>query len=215
MVWAADAYKNILPFGGDSCHLVISDTNTDVQCYIVREDDTLYVIFRGSNSPRDWVTNLQFGKKVVPYGNYDSKIRVHNGFVTSYKDSGIRDRLHSLISDDITKIKITGHSYGAALSTLCAVDLQYNFPCLDIQVIVFGSPRVGNSAFKKSYNQRIIKSIRVENGNDIVTKIPFAFMGFRHVGSRFHVGKHRIFGRLSLNAHYQYAYYQSLLKRLL
>jgi hypothetical protein len=34
---------------------------------------------------------------------------------------------------------------------------------------------VGNRAFAKSYNRRVFKTLRVENGNDIVTRVPPAF----------------------------------------
>lgn len=81
-----------------------------------------------------------------------------------------------------------------ALAVLCAVDLQYNFPSKDCEVILFGCPRVGNRAFQRSYNQRVFKTLRVENGNDIVTKIPLALWGFRHVGIPIRIGTPRCFG---------------------
>lgn len=65
---------------------------------------------------QDWKTNLTFRKKVVPYGNDSSKIRIHSGFIYAYKSPSVRDVIHSVISNDIYNIKLTGHSQGAALA---------------------------------------------------------------------------------------------------
>ncbi len=96
---------------------------------------------------------------------------------------------------------------------LCGVDVEYNFPEKEIEVIVFGCPRVGNSAFAKSYNKRVFQTVRVENGNDIVTKVPFILMGYRHVGMKVHVGRPRLPFFVSALAHYPASYYQNMIKR--
>ncbi len=97
---------------------------------------------------------------------------------------------------------MAGHSYGAALAvTLRRRPRRYHYPCLDYEVLLFGCPRVGNRAFRKSYNKRVFKTLRVENGNDIVTKVPPALWGFRHVGVKIHVGAPRLPGVVSLNQH--------------
>lgn len=63
----------------------IDNRETDVQCYIRRSRDRLIITFRGSNSSKDWRTNLTFWKKTIPYDNTSSKIRVHTGFINAYK----------------------------------------------------------------------------------------------------------------------------------
>lgn len=216
MVLVANAYKDILPYTNEVCHKVMTDPETDVQAYVVpSKDGTLHIIFRGSNSPRDWDTNLNFWKKKIPYKGVNPEIQVHSGFIDAYTHPNVRDKIHSFITEDIHSVRICGHSYGAALAVLCALDLQYHFPCLDIEVVTFGGPRVGNKAFQRSYNARVVKTIRVENGNDIVTKVPFAFMGYWHVGAKLHVGKVRKLGAISFAAHYQSAYYEAILNRFL
>lgn len=43
---------------------------------------------------------------------------------------------------------IIGHSMGAAMATLCALDLRFTLqPQSDVRVYTFGSPRVGNDVF--------------------------------------------------------------------
>ena len=214
MELAGLAYQEVQPGFSQGTLSVINDPETDVQCYLRRRDGVLLIAFRGSKSCRDWQTNLAFRKKVVPYGNRDSKIRVHGGFLEAYKSPAVRNVLHAMLSDDIEKIRITGHSLGAALAVLCAVDLEYNFPDRDYEVILFGAPRVGNRAFQKSYDNRVFKTLRVVNGNDIITKIPFRLMGFCHVGVPFPIGAARLPGLFTFQSHRPQAYYKRLTERL-
>lgn len=215
MELAAIAYKKIQPQFDDTILNIIDDKMSGVQCYIRQYRNMLNITFRGTDSLKDWKTDLTFWKKTLPYGNDKSKIRVHTGFINAYKHPNVRNVIHSYISPRIIKIQISGHSYGAAMAILCAVDIEYNFPEKDIEAIVFGCPRIGNNAFKKSYNQRVFKTIRVENGNDIVTKVPFAVWGYHHVGTKLHIGSTRIIGSFSFNDHYQQEYHSSLLKSML
>lgn len=190
---------------------VIDDPNSDIQCYLRRWGDLLAIAFRGTDSPWDWHTDFMFWQKTIPYGNTASKIRVHAGFIRAYNRPEVRGRIHSMITGDLRRVFVTGHSYGAALAVLCGVDLQYNFPDRDYEVMLFGCPRVGNRAFAKSYNKRVFKTVRVENGNDIVTKIPFAMMNYRHVGAPVHIGPMRLPLIFSPLDHRPRVYYGNLL----
>lgn len=207
---SAAAYRDIQPALPQQRLIAIDNKRTGVQCFIRLEGDTMRVAFRGTDSRKDWATDFRFWKKTIPYGNYSSKIRVHTGFISAYKCPEIRGRIQSYVTGGVHRIQVMGHSYGAALAVLCAVDLQYNFPDRDIEVALFGCPRVGNTAFQRSYNNRVFKTLRVENGNDIVTKIPFCFMGYRHVGIRLHVGTARLPGLVSFEQHRPQRYYQAL-----
>lgn len=214
MQCSALAYKNIQPTLPFERLTVIDDPQTDIQCYARQQGDHLSITFRGTNSKQDWLTDFTFWKKCIPYDNSASKIRVHSGFVNAYKNTCIRSKIHQLITPDIRFIKVAGHSYGAALAVLCAVDLEYNFPARDYEVYLFGCPRVGNRAFQKSYNKRVFKTLRVENGNDIVTKVPPAIWGYRHVGMSIPVGVPRLPFVLSLRQHRPQGYYSHFFMQL-
>ncbi len=205
------SYSNFQPEFLDEKLIFIDDKKTDIQCFLRISKNAATIVFRGSDSRKDWKTDSKFWKTTVPYGNYSSKIRVHSGFISAYKSPNIRVRIQKYISDfDAEKIYLTGHSYGAALAILCAVDLEYNFPKKDYEVIVFGCPRVGNRAFKKSYNLRVFKTLRVENSGDIVSKVPFACLGYRHVGSRLKIGKHSDILPFSMKKHNLQEYYSNI-----
>ena len=210
--YAGIAYQSIQPEYPDVHLSVIDDPQTDIQCSIRQKNNTLCISFRGTDSLKDFITDIQFWKKKIPYDNHNSKIRVHSGFIDCYKKQQIRDCIHFCITENIKKIQLTGHSYGAALAVLCAVDLQYHFPKKDYEVFLFGCPRVGNRAFVSSYNKRIFKTLRFENGNDLVTKIPFCLFGYRHVGTKIHIGRKRIAGIYSLSQHFCQKYYAGLLE---
>lgn len=212
---SAAAYRDVQPYSPHTCTAMIDDAQSGVQCLLRRNGDTLWITFRGSDSPKDWKNNFTFWQKTIPYDNMESKIRVHSGFLNAYKAPGVRDRILNALSRDTHYIKITGHSLGAALAVLCAVDVQYNFPGCDIEVMLFGCPRVGNKAFAMSYNKRVDKTVRVENSNDIVTKVPPALWGYRHVGARLHIGSPRLLWRLSANDHYPHRYYAGLLRKII
>lgn len=192
----------------------VDSLRSGVQYQVKLSKNEAQISFRGTDSLKDVATDLQFMKAVVPYANNNSKIRVHKGFITAYKGEDVRNRIHSYITEDIEKVRITGHSFGAALAMLCALDLQYNFPNKDYELAVFGCPRIGNNAFKKSFEKRLFKSVRVENGNDAVTKIPYASMGYRHAGAKLHIGSPRIFGIASTKQHSITQYYGKMLQRL-
>lgn len=212
MELSAVAYHNVQPTFPTETLIMIDDPKTDVQCYLRKRCGCLSITFRGSTTCRDWRTNLALRRKVVPYENNRSKIKVHSGFLKAYKSPAVRNTIQSIVSEDIYQVKIFGHSQGAALAILCGVDLEYNFPDKDYEVVLLGAPRIGNKAFKESYDKRIFKTLRIENGNDNITKLPFACMGYRHVGMAIHIGNPKLPWVFSRKAHSLQSYYKNFLK---
>ncbi|TVT97113.1 hypothetical protein EJB05_16214, partial [Eragrostis curvula] len=89
---------------------------------------------------------------------------------------------YKLYKDEDTSITVTGHSLGAALSTLNAVDMVASGvsapanssmpPCL-VTAMVLACPHVGNDFFKGSYNSfRNLKSLHIKNLGDVVPLVP-------------------------------------------
>ena len=209
---SAYAYKDNMPKCRHSYYEIIEGSKTDTECFIKKTENNITIIFRGTDSSINWTNNFLFCRKNIPYGNKDTKIRVHSGFLKEYKS--VRDKIHTRIPGETCKITVTGHSLGAALAVLCAVDLQYNFKNADIEVYLFGCPRVGNKAFVRSYNKRVFKTLRVTNGNDIVTKLPPKIFGYRHAGINIHTGLLSVPGIISFNEHRPESYYKSLWQTL-
>jgi len=208
------AYSDLQPNFPETSLLCIDDPETDVQCYARVKGDCLNIAFRGSSSVQDWITNIAVPKKAIPYGNPISEIRVHSGFLKAYKSPAVREAIHRVMTADVNHVLITGHSLGGALSILCAVDLEYNFPDKDYEVILFGAPRVGNRAFQQSYHKRVPNTIRFENGNDMVSKLPSASMGYCHVGKCIHIGKVKNPYTYSIKDHFIQSYFVNVLRCL-
>ncbi|MFZ4617904.1 MAG: lipase family protein, partial [Rectinemataceae bacterium] len=68
-----------------------------------------------------------------------------------------------------------------------------------------GAPRVGNKAFMESFNRRVPHTFRYRYANDLVTHLPPAVFGFRHVPQPKQLGKP---GFPSAKAHYLSNYKQ-------
>ncbi len=94
-------------------------------------------------------------------------------------------------------ILVSGHSMGAALATLAALDFAAEFPSLmhRIRIITFGSPRVGNYRFASLYARQFSgplgcvpggQSFRVVFQRDAFTSGP-KLLGYKHVDQLVHM----------------------------
>lgn len=164
----------------------IGDTRTDTQVAVLYEptEDTVFVVFRGTEKGLDWINNVQFRQQVYPYGDDSSTdVRFHRGFMEAYL--AVRDRVLDVVRQyPKSPITVTGHSLGGALATIGALDLQFNITKKTgqpLDVYTFGAPRVGNSALVNSFRQRVPNSYRFVYGWDVVTRVPRSWQGFAHV----------------------------------
>jgi len=182
----------------------------DVQGHTGIKGDTLYIVFQGSQGLQDWLDNFKFWqkdvRKIAPYGNKESKIRVHAGHIRQYKQ--VRKYIHGIIKAATpARIVCTGHSKGGALAKLCAVDIEYNFKVMP-DCVVEGCPKVGNKAFQESFDRRIKNCLRIENGDDVVCKVPI--WGYEHAGKKRQIGKKKWYKLYSTADHYPDAYLRNI-----
>ncbi|CAM9850426.1 unnamed protein product [Chrysoparadoxa australica] len=111
--------------------------------------------------------------------------RVHMGFSACWQ--GVRERtlraLRRELEKDYKPLYITGHSLGAALATLAALDVADEFDLADDPVLyTFGSPYVGNRAFSHLHRAKVHNSFRIVNEGDVVSAMP-QFLGmYVHAG---------------------------------
>jgi hypothetical protein len=139
------------------------------------------VAFRGTQSVDDWLHNLDF--ILAPYQPVQSSGTVHAGFQLYYLT--VRNSLLSLLSglpQSCSRLILTGHSLGAALSELAAPDVLHHFNGRwQPEVQNFAGPRVGQTDFANVFDVQIDICFRVVNMWDLVPNVPPPLI-FEHVG---------------------------------
>lgn len=180
LVYADEAYVTQRFSQAGLTHIQFFNRSS-TQCFVAANDRFAIVAFRGSEiwkrdepiDPRriiaDLITDIDI--RLSPWNQGG---RVHRGFKAALDDvwDDLLPAIEKLQAQGL-KIWMTGHSLGTALATLAADRLQ------TVQgLYTFGSPRVGDQAFKDRFRPG---AFRVVNGSDIVASVPPAGF-FRHVG---------------------------------
>lgn len=152
---------------------------------IKRDGDVLRLFFEWSDGAEDWKNNFNFPAK--PYRRMKYLWLAHRGFLKVWKS--IEPYIEADINDPkFRRIEIVGYSHGAAVALLCYEYVVFNRPEVEVEGIGFGCPRVFWGFVPKSVKERFKNFKVVRNGNDIVTHVPPAFLGFRHITEVVQIG---------------------------
>lgn len=173
-----DKYKSMSLTGPATGFLVketIYDLKSDLQGYIgvLPSHKTTYVVFRGSSSINNWIEDLSI--KMVPYQTFsECRCNVHKGFYESALNviGQVVKTIDNLLHSYGYPIIVTGHSYGAAISQLIAMELSARN--IESSVYNFGQPRIGDIDYSTFVNSYIKTIWRVTHNRDIVPHIPFS-----------------------------------------
>ena len=141
------------------------------QVHVVWNQGEMVICFRGTEPSEfsDITADLNAFPDRAQVGGW-----VHNGFQNELEK--VWPQVNELVKDKGKKKKlyICGHSLGGAMATVCASRLK------PLALFTYGSPRVGTRKFVRNIT---CEHHRHVNNNDIVTKVPFAIMGYKHHGS--------------------------------
>lgn len=147
---------------------------------------------------RTWRTDLNLTTPGAPAGAY-----VHGGFLGSWNGSLLAPTVTAAVTALQERhgphvIYATGHSLGAALATICALELRAVQGWPEVRLYSFGSPRVGNAAFAAWFAELVPVHWRFTHNRDIVPSVAPPYMGFWHVAREVWIlddaGEHTLVG---------------------
>jgi len=164
----------------------IYDKSHDTNGYIgyTPSQSTIYVSFRGSETIQNWIDNLD-----AILTNYPrcSNCEVHKGFYSAEQDS-IANVVNQVLALKAKypsySVIVTGHSLGAAVATLTALDL-IAAGVSPVRMFNFGSPRIGNDEFAAYASSILTDKSRVTHHLDMVVHCPM-HERFTHISSEWY-----------------------------
>ncbi len=150
------------------------------QAYIFANEDDTVVTCRGTE-PQDWNdvrADLDLGTALSETVGW-----VHRGFKREVDD--LWPRLEQALVNNTRTLWFTGHSLGGPMAAICAGRCKLSHIRSNPRALfTYGSPRVGN---RRYVNYVQIEAYRWVNNNDIVTRVPPAWLGFRHKGQELYL----------------------------
>jgi triacylglycerol lipase len=145
------------------------------QAYIFANGADAVVTCRGTE-PHDWNdvrADLNLGVVVGETAGW-----VHRGFKHEVDD--LWPRLEQALVNNRRTLWFTGHSLGGAMAAICAGRCTMSSIRSNPRALfTFGSPRIGSWRY---VNYVQLEAYRWVNNNDIITRLPPAWLGFRHKG---------------------------------
>jgi hypothetical protein len=151
-----------------------------------REHNRITVAFHGTESRADLKTDANYSR--VSNNDLLASGTIHGGFNERYTKAigAMFTGINQLLRKHATKSKVhylvTGHSMGAALATLAAVDIKRTGDKL--YLITFSSPRLVDYAGAEEITALLGEDyiMRVWRHKDVVAAMGMGIMGFKHVG---------------------------------
>lgn len=187
-------------FRGAGLPEVVLFDRAGTQCYVASNDHCAFVAFRGTESGarslkelRQIVIDVEDDKHFLLAPSAAGG-RVHRGFAGAVAAvwegaGGLRSHLAGLAGS--RSLWFTGHSLGAANATFAALlCAQSGIPVGGLYT--YGSPRVGDAEFAARFRDSFPGAggpeyHRFVNESDIVTRVPPAPVGYKHVGAAHHI----------------------------
>ena len=150
------------------------------QAYMfVTKHDTV-VVFRGTE-PNEW-NDIRADANALTAVS-ETVGRIHRGFKTEVDD--LWPYLKKELEPNELPLWFCGHSLGGAMAKICARRcLVSPIRSEPEELYTFGSPRVGNGEYVRSVE---MTHYRWVNNNDIVTRVPPVFLGYRHSGKEIYI----------------------------
>jgi len=180
LIGASQAGKVVVPPPGINIIEEIATHKYPHLGIVCSRGTSLIVAFRGSQYLDELFEDLDMAQVAFSpppqsiigqaSGSDVPSFRVHRGFLSVYQ-SVQQTLLSSLQGKQATSVVFIGHSLGAALAVLGAVSLRLASPSIDVCVITYACPRIGNAAWVDLVDASV-PHVRFENASDEVPVFP-------------------------------------------
>ena len=154
------------------------------------QSDNIWISFRGSLTSNEWKEDFIMKQESLFQTPQNIKqvqldflttstgetANVHKGFVDIYTNfrNDLLSTIQQINTDKKKLIIISGHSIGAAVATLVAVDLAQS-GYTNIVVYTFACPRIGDNTFKTIVDDTLkLPVYRVVNISDLIPNSPLS-----------------------------------------
>jgi len=161
--------------GAASQVVVVKWLNPVYWGFVLTSSQHSIISFRGTQQTNEWIQNVLVQQlEYTDLSPFKFIGKVHHGFATIYGSIAqqVVDIAKSL--DKTLPVYVTGHSLGASLATLAAMDLAIQIPSLrpQLHLYTYASPRVGDVAFARAHNRLVPNHYRVVNVADAIPLAP-------------------------------------------
>jgi triacylglycerol lipase len=157
--------------------------NDGAEAYRFRNEHDVVLACRGTE-PTQWNDIRADANAVMSV--LETIGNVHSGFNREVDD--LWPMLEELLRGVRQPVWFCGHSLGAAMATICAYRCTKSAIASDPQELhTFGSPRVG---CKRYIRHAEVRHYRWVHNNDIVTRVPPVWMGYRHCGNEIYLNRY-------------------------
>jgi triacylglycerol lipase len=156
--------------------------NDGSQAYRFRNEHDCIVVCRGTE-PTEW--NDIHADAHATLAVVGTLGKVHSGFNREVAD--VWPMLKEVLRPNTQPLWFCGHSLGGAMATIVACRCrQSSSPSNPEELHTFGSPRVGCGRYARQTN---VKHYRWVHNNDVVTRLPPVWMGYRHSGREIYLDR--------------------------
>ena len=160
--------------------------NDGSQAYRFRNQNDCVVTCRGTE-PTEW--NDLKADANASMAVLETIGGVHSGFNREVDD--LWPLIEGILKGNDQPVWFCGHSLGGAMATICAYRCKTSSISSNPQELhTFGSPRVG---CRRYIRHAEVAHYRWVHNNDVVTRVPPVWMGYRHCGNEVYLDR---FGRI-------------------
>lgn len=178
----------------------VSCPSCDAQCYLLIYnppkgipeliEPMLVIAARGTTSFMDWICNARAYQTTFRDATDKTLdgVEVHAGFYCQF--ISLLSKVDVSLQKHLKgggKVLCVGHSLGGAISTIAALNYGNTYP-QQVWHASFGSPRVGNKAFKDAYARCTKLQVRLKHSRDPVTSCVLP-LDYWHVSPETHLGE--------------------------